>query len=230
MTRKLAALSVALAVLVALPGVTLARSEHAVLIHIHVTHGQAKPQATANCSTAGTANGAYAVTGWTVQGNKTAHLNTSTVPGSLGNVTSQLQASFNVWGSQPGVHDITVATNGTVTKATANHSYDLMWARTSGNSIAVTYTWRWSNGEIESDTVFNNRMPWFVASSEGDGCVESTAAYDVANIATHEFGHTYGLGHPAGDRWETMYAYGYTGETAKRSLASGDLAGINSLY
>jgi len=36
--------------------------------------------------------------------------------------------------------------------------------------------------------------------------------------------------HPAGDGWETMYAYGCTGETAKRSLASGDLAGINSLY
>jgi hypothetical protein len=231
MIRKLAALSVACAVLAALPGITLARSERAVLIHVHVTHGQAKPQSGANCSTAGAANGVYAFTGWKVQGNKTAHLNSATVPSGLGSsVTAQLQASFTAWGSQGGVPDITVQANGTVTKATANHSYDLMWGRTSGSAIAVTYTWQWTNGEIESDTVFNSRMRWFVAANEGDGCVETMAAYDVANIATHEFGHTYGLGHPAGDRWETMYAYGYTGETAKRSLASGDLAGINSLY
>ena len=230
MNRKLFALAVSLAVLAALPGVSLARSEHAVLIHVHVTHGQAKPQATSNCSNAGSANGAFEVTGWTVQGNKTAHLNSATVPGGFGNVTGQLQASFNAWGQQPGVPDITVLTDGSATRAIANHSYDLLWGHTSGSSIAVTYTWRWSNGEIESDTVFNSRLPWFVAAAEGDGCVEGTAKYDVANIATHEFGHTYGLGHPAGDRWETMYAYGYTGETAKRSLASGDLAGINSRY
>jgi len=230
MNRKLFALAVSLSVLAALPGVTLARSERAVLIHVHVTHGQAKPQATSNCSNAGSANGAYTVTGWTVQGDKHAHLNAATVPGVLGDVAGQLQSSFNAWASQPDVPDVAVDSDGSVTKATANHSYDLMWGRTGGNSIAVTYTWQWSNGEIESDTVFNSRLPWFVASAEGDGCVESVAAYDVANIATHEFGHTYGLGHPAGDRWETMYAYGYTGETAKRSLASGDLAGINSLY
>ena len=163
-------------------------------------------------------------------GNTTAHLNAATVPAGLSGVQAQLQASFNAWGSQSGVPDITVAADGTVTKATANHSYDLMWGRTGGSSIAVTYTWQWSTGEIESDTVFNNRLPWFVADSEGDGCDENTAAYDVANIATHEFGHTYGLGHAANDRWETMYAYGYTGETAKRSLANGDLTGINALY
>lgn len=230
MSRKLAAFALAFAVLTALPGVVLAQSDRAVLIHVHVTHGQAKPQATPNCSNdPGTDNGDFEVTGWTVQGAKTARLNTSTVPSGLGNVAAQLQSSFNAWSSQPGVHDITVATNGTVTRATANHSYDLMWGRTSGGSIAVTYTWQWSNGEIESDTVFNSRLAWFIATDEADHCV-SVAKYDVANIATHEFGHTYGLGHPAGDRWETMYAFGFTGETAKRSLGSGDLAGINSLY
>ena len=230
MTRKLAAFSLALTLLAVLPGIATARADRATLINIEVTHGRAQPTATANCSNAQASNGGYAVTGWKVSGNKTAHLNLATVPSGLGNVTTQLQASFNAWGSQAGVPDIAVATNGIVTKATANHSYDLMWARTGGNSIAVTYTWRWSNGEIESDTVFNSRLPWFIASSEGDGCVESVAAYDVANIATHEFGHTYGLGHPAGARWETMYAYGYTGETLKRSLGPGDSAGINSLY
>ena len=45
--------------------------------------------------------------------------------------------------------------------------------------------------------------------------------YDVANIGTHEAGHVYGLGHPSSARFETMYAYGYSGETLKRSPASG---------
>ena len=101
---------------------------------------------------------------------------------------------------------------------------------TSGSSIAVTYTWQWSNGEIESDTVFNSRLPWFIAAGEGDGCLDSTARYDLANIAVHEFGHTYGLGHAADGRWETMYPFGFTGETLKRSLGAGDTDGIRARY
>ena len=105
-----------------------------------------------------------------------------------------------------------------------------MWGRTGGSTIAVTYTWQWSNGEIESDVLFNTRLPWFKAASEGDGCYESQAAYDVHNIATHEFGHVYGLGHPGNDRFETMYAYGFTGETLKWSPENGDNAGMAAIY
>ena len=50
------------------------------------------------------------------------------------------------------------------------------------------------------------------------------------NIGMHEAGHVYGLGHPSGARFETMYATGFSGETLKRSPASGDRAGINALY
>ncbi len=144
-------------------------------------------------------------------------------------MTTELRNSFSAWNAS-GVPTIGVDNNGSVTKATANHSYDLMWGRTGGSSIAVTYTWQWSSGEIESDTVFNSRLPWFIAGAEGDGCVETQAKYDVANIATHEFGHTYGLDHASSDRWETMYPYGYTGETAKRSVANGDKAGMAAIY
>jgi hypothetical protein len=229
MFRKVAVLSVALALLAAMPGTILARSSHATLINIHVTHAKPGP-ATANCSNAGTSLGGYELLSWAVAGNTIAHLNTRTVPSGLSNVAAVLDSSFDAWGAVSGVPDFNVATDGTVTKATANHSYDLMWGRAGGNSIAVTYTWRWNTGEVESDTVFNSRLPWFIAGSEGDGCVESQAKYDVANIATHEFGHTYGLGHAAGGRWETMYPYGFTGETLKRSLGTGDIAGVRAIY
>jgi hypothetical protein len=230
--KKQPAVLVALSLLAALPGVALAQTNRATLIDVHrITVSKAKPQpTTANCSNdLNQSSGAFATTGWVVQGNKTARLNASTVPANLGNIASQLQASFNAWGSQPGVPDISVTTGATVTKQTANHSYDLMWGRTGGSTIAVTYTWQWSNGEIESDTVFNARLPWAVITAS-DGCNENAPQYDVANIATHEFGHTYGLGHPSDARWDTMYAYGFTGETLKRTLATGDSNGINSLY
>ena len=226
--KRLTAFLVALGLLAALPGLAVARSDHATLIDVHDIHvSKARPGGGANCSNDGASHNLYTLTGWEVQGPKTAHLTTSTVPSGLSNVPSALQASFNAWSAGP---NITVATNGTVTKATANHSYDLMWGRAGGSTIAVTYTWRWSNGEIESDTVFNSRLPWFTASSEGDGCNESVASYDVRNIATHEFGHTYGLGHPGNDRFETMYAYGFTGETLKWSPENGDNAGMAVIY
>ncbi len=233
LSRKLPAFLVALSLLAALPGVALAQTNRATLIDVHrITVSKAKPgPSTANCSNSGSSNGLYTLTGWEVQGPKTARLNVATVPGGLTNVAAALQASFDAWkGAETNAPKITVATNGTLTKQAANHQYDLMWGRAGGNTIAVTYTWQWSNGEIESDTVFNNRLTWFTATSEGDGCYESQPFYDVRNIATHEFGHTYGLGHPGDDRFETMYAYGYTGETLKWSPANGDDAGVSGLY
>jgi hypothetical protein len=230
LSRKLPALIAAFALLAAVPGLAVARENRATLIDVHalkVLH--AKPgSGTANCSNDGATNGQFSLTGWKVaSGGQTAYLTTSTVPAGLGSVTSALQASFNAWSGAP---RITVSTGGTVTKYTANHRYELMWGRTGGSSIAVTYTWRWSDGSIESDTVFNSRLQWFQAGGEGDGCVETQPRYDVANIATHEFGHTYGLDHATSDRYETMYPYGFTGETLKRSPENGDLAGINAIY
>jgi len=231
--RKLAILVATLALLVAMPATALGRAPlHATLIDVHITRTAAQPSSGANCTNGeGSSKGLYTRTGWKVQGNKTAHLNTATVPSGLTNVASALGASFAAWkGAESAAPSITVANDGTLTKQAANHRYDLMFGRAGGNTIAVTYTWRWSNGEIESDTVFNSRLAWFTASSIGDGCYETTVAYDLRNIATHEFGHTYGLGHPGDDRFETMYAYGYTGETLKWTLASGDVAGVRSVY
>jgi len=232
LSRKLPSLVVALALLLTLPGLAVARPDHATLIDVHAIHvSHAKPQPSgANCSNDGATNGQFALTGWAVAaGGQTAHLNTSTIPGGLSQsgVLSALNASYAAWTSAP---KITVQGNGTVTKYTANHSYDLLWGRTGGSSIAVTYTWQWSDGSIESDTVFNSRLPWALINATADGCNESVAKYDVANIATHEFGHTYGLDHASSDRFETMYPYGYTGETLKRSPADGDKAGINAVY
>jgi hypothetical protein len=208
---------------------------YAVLIDVHEIKkakggNGAKPTGGANCSNAGAESGTYLFTGWKVGGNTVAHLTTSTVPAGLGSVTGALQSSFDAWRVDAAVPSFTVATDGTATRYTANRTYEIMWGRT-GGSLATTYTWRWNDGTIESDVVFDKSHVWWQAPSEGDGCYEDAGSrYDVANIATHEFGHVYGLDHPSGARFETMYAYGYSGETLKRSPASGDRAGVATLY
>jgi hypothetical protein len=227
-------LGIALALVLAVAAPVAARADHATLIDVHAINvAKAKPgPATANCSNDGSTSGQFALTGWAVQSNTVAHLNTATIPGGIGSasqVASAMQSGYSAW-SGGGAPTITVATDGTATRYGANHRYELMFGRTGGSSIAVTYTWQWSDGSVESDTVFNDRLPWFIASGEGDGCVETIAKYDVANIATHEFGHTYGLDHATSDRFETMYPYGYTGETLKRTPENGDLAGMSQIY
>ncbi|MBA7681586.1 hypothetical protein ES703_89926 [subsurface metagenome] len=55
---------------------------------------------------------------------------------------------------------------------------------------------------------------------------------DFENIATHELGHAVGLGDLYDSKCseQTMYGYASNGETKKRTLESGDIAGIQSLY
>lgn len=231
--RLVAALAVTLAATTL--GTAQAARPTATLIDVHeikmAARNGAGPSGGANCTNAGAATGRYALTGWAVSGNKTALFNTTTLPANLGlsATVSALQAGYNVWQGAPSINVATSTTSSL--KPTANKTYELMFGKASGTSLAVTYTWRWSDGTVESDTIFNTSVAWANLGAEGDGCYETAGAvYDVGNIATHEFGHTYGLDHPSSARFETMYAYGYSGETLKRSPTSGDLAGINAIY
>jgi hypothetical protein len=96
--------------------------------------------------------------------------------------------------------------------------------------IAVTYTWGIFGGPpqsrelVEWDMIFDSDS--FAWATDG-----SSNAMDFRNIDTHELGHAMGLGHPSNTcTEETMYAYASLGETKKRDLFTGDVAGISGLY
>lgn len=97
--------------------------------------------------------------------------------------------------------------------------------------IAVTITWGVFSGAprfrelVEWDQVYDDRdFAW------GDADTNINVM-DLLNIAIHEVGHAAGLGHPDMTcTQETMYAYAIEGETKKRDLHDGDIAGIKELY
>ena len=182
----------------------------------------------AACNTPGAGTNAYSLSGSRVTGSTTAHFNPAGAP--VSGAATAFQNAFSAWkAASNNAPSITVASDGTVRSATADHTDELMFAALQGRTLAVTYTWHWTTGEYEDDVVFNTKVPWFMAGSEGTGCYPGVNAYDLQDVATHEFGHVYGLGHVQAP-FNTMYPTATTGETYKRSLAPGDALGIRAVY
>lgn len=100
----------------------------------------------------------------------------------------------------------------------------------SSGAIAVTIVWGIFAGPpfarelVEWDQVYDDvDFDWSTAGE--------ASKMDLDNIATHEIGHSDGMGHPDDSCVEeTMYRFADLEETKKRDLAAGDIAGINSLY
>jgi len=99
----------------------------------------------------------------------------------------------------------------------------------SSGTIAVTTTWynTFTKQIVEMDQVFDD-LDYDWSDSSVDGVA---GKMDFENISNHELGHGIGMGHPSDScSNETMYRYASYGETKKRDLNTGDIAGINALY
>lgn len=78
---------------------------------------------------------------------------------------------------------------------------------------------------VYSDVAYNGE--YFTWSDSGEA-----GKMDVQNIATHEMGHSLILNdlYGGGDTEKTMYGYGSSGETKKRTLDTDDINGAQFLY
>jgi len=96
------------------------------------------------------------------------------------------------------------------------------------DNIAVAVMWYDPETMIiyEFDIVLNTFHRWGIEPSKRD------RAFDIQNIATHEFGHPAGLDDLYNQIHSelTMYGYSSKGETQKCSLEEGDVLGVQELY
>ena len=104
----------------------------------------------------------------------------------------------------------------------------------STSTIAVTYAWI-TRGRtkviVEFDIVFNTQFDWGNPGDTSD-TLYPVGFMDTENIVTHEMGHAVGLGdlYQSQNAKATMFGYASNGETWKRTLESGDIAGLDALY
>jgi hypothetical protein len=193
-----------------------------------------EPNHLGTCTESTTDSTNYELTGWHLPtAGITWKLNESTVPASVGASAARVAItnSFDTWtAADP---DKVFDGGSTSVKTTRfDGTNAILWKRLSPSTIGVTYIWYYtSTGEVaEVDTAFNGRYLWRIFSGTED-CSTDFDAYDVQNIATHEFGHWLGLDDLYGDDDQhlTMYGFGAGGELKKRSLGTGDDDGANAV-
>jgi len=160
-----------------------------------------------------------------------------------------IKASFQTWQDDPDSQIVLTYQGSTayvpgLNAASPDYQNVVGWAYLSDSypgAIAVTIVWatRGSKLIVDSDTVLNTDgyFAWTQANITSDPdttVLPSTAAYDVdvQNIMTHEAGHWLQLNdlYSSTAIEQTMYGYASDRELKKRSLESGDLAGVQKIY
>ena len=98
------------------------------------------------------------------------------------------------------------------------------WGSLRSGTLAVTCVWSRSGTAIEVDQRYSTAVAW----STSTAC--SGARFDLRGVATHEWGHAFGLGHTAQNSGLVMKPASTTCEVGQRTLGLGDLMGIDALY
>lgn len=140
-----------------------------------------------------------------------------------------VKASFQTWEDDAGSF-MNYSYMGTTTRT--NQSLDgynvISWLPIDGSDDTLALTTYWYNPVtqlmIEFDIAFDEDETW---SATGE-----INKHDIQNVGTHEVGHTLVLEdlYDAGDSEQTMYGYCARGETKKRTLEAGDVAGVRQIY
>ncbi|MBW2991659.1 matrixin family metalloprotease [Candidatus Woesearchaeota archaeon] len=149
-------------------------------------------------------------------------------------VSQNIAADINKWEGAAGIDilgdEITGLVDGADTVSTDGKNEVMFGDIDSPGAIAVTIIWGVFGGPpfnrrlVEWDMIFDD--------ADFDWGINDPLKMDFENIATHELGHSAGMGdlYTAECAEQTMYGYATEGETKKSTLESGDIAGIIGLY
>ena len=139
-------------------------------------------------------------------------------------VVSVIRASANAWDAATSKQVFSYQS--TTTRASGKYDgYNVVsFGSYNARAIAVTYIWASGSRIVETDMRLNTHFKWSLSGEAGK--------MNVQNIATHEFGHWFGLAdlYNDVDAYLTMYGYGAYGETYKQTLGLGDINGVIAVY
>ena len=156
---------------------------------------------------------------------------TSTYPADLAPdaVTDAVTRAFDAWNAVPGTDAVFAEPRMDPRLESItfeNGVNEIVWEEMPDDSLGRAH-WRWATGTdrlLEVDIRLNPDREWFVDESDAD---DST--YDVQSVLMHELGHNALLDIHDAPR-QTMYHETTPGETKKRTLANGDIAGWQDAY
>ena len=140
-----------------------------------------------------------------------------------------VQASFQTWEDDPESYmNYTYMGTTTLSNASLDNYNVVSWQPIDGPGGTLARTTYWYNPTTnlmtEFDIVFDKDETWSATWELGK--------FDIQNVGTHEVGHTLVLEdlYDLADSEQTMYGYCSIGETRKRTLETGDMAGIKYIY
>ena len=140
-----------------------------------------------------------------------------------------IQAAAQTWEADPGSSMDYTYMGTTGDSSQAMDGYNVVAAGVTDDPTALADCAYFYNSMtkhiIEFDITFNVSM--YAFSTDG-----SPTKYDLQTVGTHELGHTLSLVdlYESGNSAQVMYGYCSKGDTGKRVLAAGDIAGIRAIY
>jgi hypothetical protein len=92
---------------------------------------------------------------------------------------------------------------------------------------AATCWWAYDGYLTESDIAFSRLTSWVFSDTIPSSC---TSSYHFESVATHEFGHSFGLNHPGSSHSTLTMQPGAACDASKVTLGLGDLVGFEAIY
>jgi hypothetical protein len=140
------------------------------------------------------------------------------------------ELALSRWNAAMGSMQFTVVRDSTATIGNGNGVNNVFWSSSifgspfGGSTLAVTTQWIVGGSRAEADVIFNTAFPWNSYRGPLDPVVE-----DFHRVATHEFGHALGLGHPD-DEGQIVSAIMNAVVSDLDVPQNDDLAGAAALY
>ena len=220
--------------LVAVSQVPAQPAQGSVREHVYITYrAPAPPLGACTAPIDQNLQTAYVPAPWEIGSTLNVTLSTYTVPSTVGgSFQTALNGAIGAWEAT----DFPNTGFGGVTSSSARprqrlDGQNVVGFGRIGSAVGLTRFWVDTNDNVvEFDTLLNSKYRWSTAlNGNVELCSGTPGAFDVQAVLTHELGHPVGLEHVNNDV-QTMYPFVATGETRKRTLASGDITGVNSKY